>query len=58
VTTISFRGKVNALKRGGKTYVCIYVYTEFGGSKLTKYIGKEVSGLLVVEDEGPQDSTH
>jgi hypothetical protein len=58
VSTIAFRGKVNALKRGEKTYVCIYVYAEFGGNKLSKYVGKEVSGLLVVEDEGPQDSTH
>jgi len=58
VSTIAFRGKVNALRRGEKTYVCIYVYAEFGGNKLSKYVGKEVSGLLVVEDEGPQDSTH
>jgi len=53
VTTIAFRGKVNALKRSGKTYVCIYVYAEFGGSKLSSYVGKEVSGLLVVENESP-----
>ena len=39
------------MKRGGKTYVCIYVYAEFGGSKLSKYVGKEVSGLVVIEDE-------
>ena len=51
MSTISFRGKINALKRGGKTYVCIYVYAEFGGNKLSKYVGKKVSGLLVVEDE-------
>jgi len=51
VTTIAFRGKVNALRRGGKTYVCIYVYAEFGGNKLSKYVGKEVSGLVVIEDE-------
>ncbi len=53
MTTISFRGKVNALRRGGKTYVCIYVYAEFGGNKLSKYVGKEVSGLLAVENESP-----
>jgi hypothetical protein len=58
VSTIAFRGKVNALRRGEKTYVCIYVYAEFGGNKLSKYVGKEVSGLVVIEDEGPQDSTH
>ena len=58
MSTIAFRGKVNALRRGEKTYVCIYVYAEFGGNKLVKHVGKEVSGLLVVEDEGPQDSTH
>jgi hypothetical protein len=51
VTTIAFRGKVNALKRGEKTYVCIYVYAEFGGNKLSKYVGKEVFGLVVIEDE-------
>jgi len=51
VTTIAFRGKVNALRRGEKTYVCIYVYAEFGGNKLSKYVGKEVSGLVVIEDE-------
>jgi len=53
VSTIAFRGKVNALRRGEKTYVCIYVYAEFGGNKLVKHVGKEVSGLLVVEDESP-----
>ena len=52
--TIAFRGKVNALRRGERTYVCIYVYAEFGGNKLAKHVGKEVSGLLVVvEDESP-----
>jgi hypothetical protein len=58
VSTIAFRGKVNALRRGERTYVCIYVYAEFGGNKLSKYVGREVSGLLVVGDEGPQGTTH
>jgi hypothetical protein len=53
VPTITFRGKINALRRGEKTYVCIYVYAEFGGNKLSKHVGKEVSGLVVIEDESP-----
>lgn len=41
------------MRRGEKTYVCIYVYAEFGGNKLSKHVGKEVSGLVVIEDESP-----
>ena len=48
--TIAIRGKIKKATTSDK-YVVIYVYAKFGGSKLAKYIGKEVSGIVVIEDD-------
>jgi len=53
VKVLLFRGRVQATSSHGKTYVKIYVYREFGGEELVKYIGREVEGLLVIKDESP-----
>jgi len=55
---LTFKGRLQAEKRHGKTYVRIYVYMAYGGDKLIKYIGKEVEGMLVVRNESPQSTTH
>jgi len=46
-----FRGRITPGGREGK-YAHIYVYKEFGGEELRKHIGKEVQGLLVIDDGG------
>ncbi len=33
-----------------KNTASIYVYADHGGRELSKYVGKEVKGLIVVED--------
>jgi len=48
---IVFRGRITSTGREGR-YPHIYVYMDFGGKELKSYIGKEVQGLLVIEDEG------
>ena len=35
----------------------IYVYSDAGGRRLVRYANKEVEGMVVVEDESPQDTT-
>jgi hypothetical protein len=55
---LTFKGRIQAERRRGKTYVRIYVYMAYGGDKLVKYIGKEVEGMLVVRNESPQSTTH
>ena len=50
---VFFRGSIEVLKRDGKEYVRIYVYSDAGGKKLVRYANKEVEGMVVVEDEGP-----
>jgi len=55
---LTFRGRVQAERRRGKTYVRIYVYMAYGGDKLVNYIGKEVEGMLVVKNESPQSTTY
>ena len=47
--TIHFKGKVKPIGRKSK-YVAIYVYVEYGGKELQKYVGKEVEGYLVILD--------
>ena len=53
-----FRGRVQAMNSHGKTYVRIYVYMDYGGEELVKYIGREVEGMLVIKDEGEEGDTH
>jgi hypothetical protein len=48
---LTFRGRIQAERRKGKTYVRIYIYMAYGGDKLVNYIGKEVEGMLVVRNE-------
>jgi len=55
---LTFKGRIQAERRHGKTYVRIYVYMAYGGDKLVNYIGKEVEGMLVVRDDSSQDTTH
>jgi len=47
---IVFKGRISYTGREGK-YPYIYVYKDFGGEELKSYIGREVKGLLVIEDE-------
>jgi hypothetical protein len=58
VKVLAFRGRVQAITSRGRTYVRIYVYTDYGGEELAKYIDREVEGLLVVRDEGEEDCAH
>ena len=55
---LTFRGRIQAERRKGKTYVRIYIYMAYGGDKLVNYIGKEVEGMLVVKNESSQNTTH
>ena len=50
---VFFRGSIEVLRRDGKEYVRIYVYSDAGGRRLVRYANKEVEGMVVVEDEGP-----
>jgi hypothetical protein len=54
---VFFRGSIEVLRRGGKEYVRIYVYSDAGGRRLVRYANKEVEGMVVIEDESPQDTT-
>jgi len=58
VRVLVFRGRVQAMSSHGKTYVRIYVYADYGGGELAKYVGREVEGLLVVKDEDEEGDTH
>ncbi|MFP3237603.1 MAG: hypothetical protein RXQ00_00210 [Caldivirga sp.] len=53
-----FRGKVQTMSSHGKTYVRIYVYADYGGGELAKYVGREVEGLLVVKDDCKEGDNH
>jgi hypothetical protein len=48
---VFIRGSIEVVNKGGKPYVRIYVYSSGGGKKLAKYVGKEVEGFVVIEDE-------
>jgi len=48
---IFIRGSIEVVNKGGKPYVRIYVYSNEGGKKLAQYVGKEVEGFVVIEDE-------
>ena len=54
---LTFKGRLQAEKRHGKTYVRIYVYMTYGGDELAKHIGKEVEGMLVVKNGSTQNTT-
>ena len=53
-----FRGRVQTMSSHGKTYVRIYVYADYGGGELAKYVGREVEGLLVVKDEDEEGNNY
>jgi hypothetical protein len=57
VRVVFFRGSIEVLRRDGKEYVRIYVYSDAGGRRLVQYANKEVEGMVVVEDEGPWNAT-
>ena len=51
VKVVFIRGSIEMVNKGGKPYVRIYVYSNEGGKKLAQYVGKEVEGFVVIEDE-------
>jgi len=53
VKVVFIRGSIEVVNKGGKPYVRIYVYSSEGGKKLAQYVGKEVEGFVVIEDESP-----
>ena len=58
MNVLTFKGKVQIIPVHGKPYVRIYVYTDYGGEKLAKCVGKEVEGLVVVKDESEESCAH
>ena len=55
---MAFRGRVQIIPVHGKTYVRIYVYTDFGGEELVSCANREVEGLVVVKDDCEENNTH
>jgi hypothetical protein len=51
VKVVFIRGSIEVVNKGGNPYVRIYVYSNEGGKKLAQYVGKEVEGFVVIEDE-------
>jgi len=49
---VFIKGSIEVLKIGSKEYVRIYVYSNEGGRQLARYADKEVSGFVVIENEG------
>jgi hypothetical protein len=58
VKVLAFRGRVQIIPVHGKTYVRIYVYTDFGGEELASCANREVEGLVVVRDDCEEGNTH
>jgi len=46
---VFFKGRIRRVS--GEKYVSIYVFAEHGGKELSKHVGKEVQGLLVIQDD-------
>jgi len=49
---VFIKGSIEVLRIGDKEYVRIYVYSNEGGKELAKYADREVSGFVVIENEG------
>jgi hypothetical protein len=51
VKVIFIKGSIEVVRKAGKEYVRIYVYSKNGGKKLVPYANREIEGMVVI-DEG------